>query len=36
LPAGKYALAWRRVDGTVEFRRFAVRSGESVELGSKQ
>ena len=36
LPAGKYALAWRGKDGVVEFRRFAVRSGESVDLTSKQ
>ncbi|HEU4420474.1 MAG TPA: carboxypeptidase-like regulatory domain-containing protein, partial [Planctomycetota bacterium] len=36
LPAGRYALAWRGVDGKVEFRRFAVRSGETVDLTSKQ
>ena len=36
LPAGKYALAWRGQDGKVEFRRFEVRSGQSVDLGSKQ
>jgi len=36
LPAGKYALAWRGKDGKVEFRRFDVRSGDSVALGSKQ
>jgi len=36
LPAGKYALAWRGQDGKVEFRRFEVRSGQSVDLGGKQ
>ncbi|HEX6812477.1 MAG TPA: sigma-70 family RNA polymerase sigma factor [Planctomycetota bacterium] len=36
LPAGDYALAWRSRDGAAEFQRFAVRSGEKVELTGRQ